>query len=92
MNKLILLLAAIITFGLGQAQAQTPKTAQAAQPAKTTTQTKTVHVTKSGAPDKRYKENKATKTVSGPLKKDGTPDMRYKANKTTKTTTTTTTK
>lgn len=41
------------------------------------------HVTKSGAPDKRYKENKTTAPVAkkGPLKKDGTPDMRYKANK-----------
>ncbi len=34
-----------------------------------------------GTPDKRFKENKATKPAAGPLKKDGTPDMRYKANK-----------
>lgn len=32
------------------------------------------HMTKSGKPDKRYKENKH-------LKKDGTPDMRYKSSK-----------
>lgn len=44
---------------------------------------KITHTTKSGAPDKRFKENKTTKTTvaSGPVKKDGTPDMRYKANK-----------
>ncbi|MBC9910764.1 hypothetical protein [Chitinophaga varians] len=44
---------------------------------------KTEHVTKSGAPDKRFKENKGTTTApatAGPKKKDGTPDMRYKSN------------
>ncbi|MGN7822044.1 hypothetical protein ACTJJB_18070 [Chitinophaga sp. 22536] len=44
---------------------------------------KTEHVTKSGAPDKRFKENKGTTTApatTGPKKKDGTPDMRYKSN------------
>ncbi|TSJ35900.1 hypothetical protein FO440_23560 [Mucilaginibacter corticis] len=44
------------------------------------------HLKKDGTPDKRFKENKATK---GPLKKDGTPDMRYKANKTSASKTTT---
>ena len=53
-----------------------------------TTTRKTTHVTKSGEPDKRYKENKATvKETAGPKKKDGTPDMRYKENKETKKTT-----
>ena len=32
------------------------------------------HMTKSGKPDKRFKENKH-------LKKEGTPDMRYKSSK-----------
>ncbi len=41
---------------------------------------KTEHLTKSGAPDKRFKENKGTPETAGPKKKDGTPDMRYKSN------------
>jgi hypothetical protein len=36
-----------------------------------------------GTPDLRYKENKMTKTTTGPKKADGTADLRYKANKTT---------
>ena len=88
MKKIFLLVLAVITIGMTGVYAQTPQKATT-----TTTQTKTVHVTKSGAPDKRYKENKTTTTsqtkVAGPVKKDGTPDMRYKANKTTTTTTTT---
>lgn len=69
MKKLFVLIAAIMMMGLNSLQAQAP-----AQ--------KTTHVTKSGAPDKRYKENKQPKaTKAAPTKKDGTPDMRYKANK-----------
>ncbi len=44
--------------------------------------TTTTHVKADGSADKRYKENKTTKTTAaGPLKKNGTPDMRYNANK-----------
>lgn len=57
--------------------------ANAQTTAKQETKTKTaVHTKADGTPDKRYKENKSTTTVTGPTKKDGTPDMRYKANKT----------
>jgi len=68
MKKIFALVFAVMMLSLNGVQAQTP--------------TKTTHVTKSGAPDKRYKENKtAPAAEKGPLKKDGTPDKRYKANK-----------
>lgn len=69
MKKIFVLVFAVMMMGLNNLSAQTPA--------------KTTHVTKSGAPDKRYKENKTTAPVAkkGPLKKDGTPDMRYKVNK-----------
>ncbi len=41
-----------------------------------------VHTKADGTLDKRFVENKTTKTVKKvPVKKDGTPDMRYKVNK-----------
>lgn len=68
MKKIFALVFAIMMLSLHGVQAQTA--------------TKTQHLTKSGAPDKRYKENKtAPAEQKGPKKKDGTPDMRYKANK-----------
>lgn len=86
MNKLLTLLtAAILAFGSTQAQTVQQTTAATKQ--------KATHTTKSGTPDKRYKENKMSASSAaaptGPTKKDGTPDMRYKANKSTKMTTAT---
>lgn len=83
MKKLFWMIAALITIST----AAFAQTAPAAQVKTTTSSHKaTSHTTKSGAPDKRFKENKtATSTTvkAGPLKKDGTADMRYNANKTT---------
>ena len=68
MKKIFTVLAALM-FGL----------ATLAQPIGAIAQTAaTTHLTKSGAKDKRFKENKAPK---GPTKKDGSLDMRFKANK-----------
>ncbi len=86
MKKLLTLLT-VAMLGLGTTYAQTVQ-----QSATTTSTQKTKHVTKSGAADKRYKENKTSTTTAaavGPTKKDGTADMRYKANKITTTKTTT---
>ena len=52
--------------------------------AATTTPSTGQHLTKDGAPDKRYKENKSGAAAPKPdehLKKDGTPDKRFKENK-----------
>ncbi len=88
MKKFLLTIAAALTFtGISFAQS--------ASPASQTTTKTAVHTTKTGAADKRYKENKkqmTTTTQAGPTKKDGTPDMRYKANKKTTAVKTSTTK
>jgi len=80
MKKIFLIIALIISYsGVSLAQTAAP-VKQTATKTSTTT-----HVTQSGKPDKRFKENKMETTKAAPLKKDGTPDMRYKANKKTTT-------
>lgn len=76
MKKVILFVAAFLMIGLANVQAQ------GVAPAPTAPQTqKATHVTKTGAPDRRYKENKATEVAPTHVRKDGQADMRYKANK-----------
>ncbi len=83
MKKLFTLLTAAL-LGLSTMAVKAQSGQQSAMASKQTT-----HTTKSGAPDKRYKANKAKEDHASspaavpatPTKKDGTMDMRYKANK-----------
>ncbi len=79
--KKVFALLALLTFGTGSLIVH----AQNAQPAAKAS----TRMTKSGAPDKRYKANEKKQDYAsspeavpaGPKKKDGSLDMRYKANK-----------
>ena len=78
MKKILLMASTFLLLGLGSVNAQN----NTATTTKTIQSKTTTHVTKSGNPDRRFKENKSqTKVVK--VRKDGQPDMRYKENKAT---------
>ncbi|MBS1645232.1 MAG: hypothetical protein JST36_09365 [Bacteroidetes bacterium] len=76
MKKVILFVAAFLMIGLANVQAQ----GVAPAPKAPQTQNAT-HVTKTGAPDRRFKENKQTEVAPKHVRKDGQADMRFKENK-----------